>query len=122
LTAAIDSAPYPVRALVVDADGLSDVDFAAAERFAEFARGLRQRGVITAIARSSHLVHHDLKHSGLLAEIGPQHVYLSVQEAVAAVAVGDRPGIGHSDRSAPARRPTLDSGPGPDLTLRWKRR
>lgn len=56
LTAAIEAADAPVHALVIDADGMSDVDFTAAERLADFARHWRARGVVTAVARTSHLV------------------------------------------------------------------
>ncbi|MGH3185451.1 MAG: hypothetical protein ACRDOE_26595, partial [Streptosporangiaceae bacterium] len=42
-------------------------------------------GVATGVARSSHLVHHDLKHSGLLKEIGPNHLVATVEGTVDAL-------------------------------------
>jgi len=42
--------------------------------------------VATGIARSSRLVHHDLKHSGLLREIGREHLFATVEAAVDALA------------------------------------
>lgn len=76
----------PVKALVLDADAMSDIDFTATQELAELARGLRQQGIAIGVARSSHLVHHDMKHSGLLAEIGADHLYTSVAGAVKALA------------------------------------
>jgi SulP family sulfate permease len=53
--------------------------------FGEFVGELKQRGISLSLARVSHLVHHDLKHSGLLAMIGPDHLFASVEEAVASL-------------------------------------
>jgi sulfate permease, SulP family len=81
----VDSADQPVRAFVLDADGIPDVDYTGARALGELATELKQRGVTTAIARSSHLVHHDLKHSGLLKDIGSDHIFATVEEAVDAL-------------------------------------
>jgi hypothetical protein len=35
------------------------------------------------IARASHIVHHDLKHGALLEQLGADHLFASVDEAVA---------------------------------------
>jgi MFS superfamily sulfate permease-like transporter len=80
----IDTAEHPVRTLILDADAVADIDYTAARKIGELATQLRQEGVTTAVARASHLVHHDLKHSGLLRAIGPDHLYASVEEAVEA--------------------------------------
>ena len=50
---------------------------------------LKARGVTLAIARASHLVHHDLKHSGLLQTIGPDRLFATVEDAVSALAGGN---------------------------------
>jgi sulfate permease, SulP family len=84
----IDSAPAPTHALVFDANAISDIDYTGARAFGELTAELKQRGVTVAIARASHLVHHDLKHSGLLQHLGPDHICDSVEEAVAALASG----------------------------------
>ena len=81
----VASASQPVRGLVLDADAISDIDFTGARALGELADELRRDGVAFAIARSSHLVHHDLKHSGLLQSIGQDQLFASVEEAVAAV-------------------------------------
>lgn len=81
----VGSAAQPVRAFVLDANGMSDIDYTGARAFGELAAELARQGVATGIARSSRLVHHDLKHSGLLTEIGPNHLFASVEGAVEAL-------------------------------------
>jgi MFS superfamily sulfate permease-like transporter len=83
---AIDAAPRPVHALVLDANAMSDIDYTGARTLGELATELTRQGVTTAIARSSHLVHHDLKRSGLLVDIGPDHLFATVEDAVEALA------------------------------------
>ncbi len=87
-----------VHSLVLDADGISDIDYTGARALGQLAADLKSRGVSTAIARASHLVHHDLKHSGLLADIGPENLYRSVEEAVRSL----------EGRSPPPRQPGGD--------------
>jgi MFS superfamily sulfate permease-like transporter len=82
----IEAAAGPVHALVLDANAMSDIDYTGARTLGELATELARRGVTTAIARSSHLVHHDLKHSGLLVDIGPDHLFATVEDAVEALA------------------------------------
>lgn len=82
----LETATEPVRALVLDANGISDIDYTGARALGELAAELAQRGVVTGIARSSHLVHHDLKLSGLLREIGRDRLFATVEDAVAALA------------------------------------
>jgi MFS superfamily sulfate permease-like transporter len=84
----IDAAPTPTHGLVFDADAVSDIDYTGARAFAALTSELKQRGVTVAIARASQLVHHDLKHSGLLQHLGPEHLCASVEEAVAALVPG----------------------------------
>ncbi len=82
----INSASQPVHALVLDADGISDIDYTGARALAQFNAELRDRGVLLYVARSSQLVHHNLKRSGLLKVLGADHLFPSVQDAVSAVA------------------------------------
>ena len=67
---------------------MSDIDYTGARALAALAAELIARGVTPAVARSSHLVHHDMKHSGLLAGIGPEHLYASVEDAIDALPPG----------------------------------
>jgi MFS superfamily sulfate permease-like transporter len=82
----VDAASSPVHAVIVDADGMSDIDYTGLQALRELATELRQRGVSIEIARASRLVHHDLKHGALLAQLGADHLFTSVQDAVNAVA------------------------------------
>ena len=81
----LDTCPWRVHVLVLDANGMSDIDYTGAQTLRRVAGELRQRGIAMGIARSSHLVHHDLKHSGLLEAIGPGRLFPTVEEAVAAL-------------------------------------
>jgi sulfate permease, SulP family len=92
----VDTAPGPVLAVIVDANGISDIDFTGLQALRGLTAELRQRGVSIEIARASHLVHHDLKRGALLAQLGAGHLFASVQDAVNAVA--RRPGLPVTDR------------------------
>ena len=94
------------RALVFDADGTSDIDYTAARQVEQFIDFLKGRGIAFGLARASHLVHHDLKHSGLLKHLGPGNLFSSVQEAVQALAPKD------ATDSAQPSRPEGVSDPG----------
>jgi len=82
----LDSAAQPVHALVLDANGIPHIDYTGTQTLAELTAELRQQGVTTGIARSSHVVYRDLKHSGLLKDIGPGNLFATVEEAVSALA------------------------------------
>ena len=81
----VDSATGPVHGLVIDANGVSDIDYTGARALLEMLTEMERRNVIVAVARASHLVHHDLKHSGLLQVIGDGQVFTSVEDAIDAL-------------------------------------
>jgi MFS superfamily sulfate permease-like transporter len=81
----VTAATTPVHGLVLDANGISDIDFTGAQSLGALVGELKQAGVTTIIARSSHVVHHDLKHSGVLATVGEDGVRDSIEEAVDAL-------------------------------------
>ena len=85
LRGALTSAPTIVHTLVVDANGIADVDYTGAKAFGELIAELKDQGVTFALARASHLVHHDLKHAGLIEVIGTDRLFPSVEEAVRAL-------------------------------------
>jgi len=85
IPAAIKEAGRPITALVLDTEGMSDIDYTAAQAFGALVNDLKGSGVRTVIARSSHIVHRDLKHSGLLGFLGPDSLWASVADAVEAV-------------------------------------
>jgi SulP family sulfate permease len=81
----LDAATGPVRTLILDADGISDIDYTGLKALRVLAAELERRGVAIGVARASHLVHHDLKRGALLQQIGSDHLFTSVEEAVAAL-------------------------------------
>jgi MFS superfamily sulfate permease-like transporter len=85
----VADAAVPVRAVVLDANGISDIDYTGLHALSGLTTELGRQGVVVEIARASHLVRHDLKHGALLELIGPDHMFASVEEAVAAI--GRRP-------------------------------
>lgn len=85
IPAIIKEATGPVHGLVLDANGMSDIDYTGAQALGALVAQLKSAGVTTVVARSSHLVHHDLKLGGLLTIFGPNGLCGSVEEAVEAL-------------------------------------
>jgi high affinity sulfate transporter 1 len=81
----VDVASVPVRAVILDADAMSDIDFTGLQALQDLAAELREKGVTLGIARASHLVHHDLRHGARLGQVHPDHLFTSVEEAVTAL-------------------------------------
>jgi sulfate permease, SulP family len=81
----VGSASPPAHALVLDADGMSDIDYTGLQALRDLAAELRQKGVTLGIARSSHLVHHDLKRGAFLQQLGTDNLFTSVESAVSAL-------------------------------------
>jgi sulfate permease, SulP family len=84
----LDAASDPVEAVVLDADGMSDVDYTGMQALRDMAAELEGRGIAVGIARASHLVHHNLKHGDLLEQLGSDHLFTSVEQAVGALSPG----------------------------------
>jgi MFS superfamily sulfate permease-like transporter len=80
-----DTASHPVQVVILDANGMSDIDYTALQASRDLTTELGQRGTTVGIARASHLVHHNLKHGALLKQIGADHLFASVEGAVAAL-------------------------------------
>jgi sulfate permease, SulP family len=78
----VDEAPEPVRAFVLDAAGMADIDFTGARALDETVKDLRRRGIAVGVARASGLVPKDLRRSELLKDLGADHVYSDVESAV----------------------------------------
>ncbi|MGO9335262.1 MAG: STAS domain-containing protein [Acidimicrobiales bacterium] len=73
-----------MQAVILEANGMSDIDFTGLKALRDLAGEFSQRGVTIEIARASHLAHHDLKHGALLQQFGPDHLFASVEQAVSA--------------------------------------
>jgi SulP family sulfate permease len=78
------AAPEPVRWVVIDAEAIGDVDSTGAGMLADLADGLRPRGITLAVARLKAAASEYLGRAGVLEKIGAEHVYLEVDDAVAA--------------------------------------
>ena len=78
------AAPDPVRWVVLDAESIADVDSTGAATLAELADGLREREITLALARVKSAVAAYLDRAGVLGKVGAGHVYLEVDDAVAA--------------------------------------
>ena len=81
----VDAAPDPVHAVILNATGMSDIDYTGLQTLRALVDELEQRGVAVGIARTSHLVHRDLRRGTLLKQLGPDHLFVSVDEAVTAL-------------------------------------
>jgi high affinity sulfate transporter 1 len=82
----VDASPEPVRAVIIDADAISDIDYTGLQALRALALDLKASGVAIQLARASHLVHHDLKHGALLEQLGVDHLFTSVADAVSSCA------------------------------------
>jgi SulP family sulfate permease len=71
-----------VRAFVLDAAGVADIDFTGARALDEVVKDLQRQGIAVGVARASGLVPHDLRRSELLKDLGADHVYSDVESAV----------------------------------------
>jgi MFS superfamily sulfate permease-like transporter len=83
LDAAVAAQPLPCRLVVIEANGVIDIDYTGAQVLKGAIAALRARGIDVALARlASDRAHRAAKRSGLLAALAPGHVFLTVGEAV----------------------------------------
>jgi sulfate permease, SulP family len=76
--------PDPPRWLVLLADAIDDVDFSGGKALLELAEQLEARGVVFAVAAAGDHVRHELDRFGLTEQIGEEHYFATVDDAVAA--------------------------------------
>ena len=89
------AAPEPVRWVVLDAESIGAVDSTGAGTLGDLAAALQARGITFALARVKAPIADYLGRAGVLDTIGTGHVYLEVDDAVAAFEAGgnaDGPG------------------------------
>jgi SulP family sulfate permease len=85
VTATADgAAPEPVRWVVIDAETIGDVDSTGAGTLADLADALQGRGITLALARVKSAVAEYLARAGVMDKVGADHVFLEVDDAVAA--------------------------------------
>jgi len=83
LMEAISAKEEPSRYVIIEAHGVSDIDFTGSEMLQKLISELRGRGVDLAIARmSSERALATAQRTGLIEVLGEDHVFRSVEEAV----------------------------------------
>src|SRR5262249_7064238 len=77
------TAAAPVKLLVIEASGMIDIDYTGSRVLQQTIAWLRSRKIEVALARLSDVeAQFEAKRTGLIAAIGPEHVFRSVEEAV----------------------------------------
>jgi SulP family sulfate permease len=83
LTEAVTAGEEACHYLIVEAHGVSDIDFTGSDMLQQLIAELRGRGVDVAIARmSSERAREAARRTGLLDILGEDHLFHSVEEAV----------------------------------------
>jgi SulP family sulfate permease len=73
----------PVKLLVIEANGIIDMDYTGSQILRDTIAGLRTRSILVAIARlSDERAQAQALRTGLIETIGPDRVFMSVEEAV----------------------------------------
>ena len=90
ILALIDEAETPVRRVVLSAEAITSVDSTAESMLRDLVAELRSRGVTLELARPKKALRDFLDRAGLLDEIGRDHVYPRVSDAVDAFIASDR--------------------------------
>jgi SulP family sulfate permease len=89
----------PVRWVVLDAESIGDVDSTGAGMLADLADSLAERGITLAFARLKGSVSEYLARAEIMDKIGSAHVFLEVDDAVAAFAEDQAGTAGLGSRS-----------------------
>jgi len=83
ITAALTAAPAPVKLVVIEASGVIDIDYTGSQIFQETIAELRARSIDVAIARlSDPRAQAQADRTGLIAALGPERAFRTVEEAV----------------------------------------
>lgn len=84
MTGAIERESSPLALLVLDVIGMSDLDYTGAAALRQVMADLKEQKVTFALARPGRRVLVGLERSGLLAQLGDDHLFSSVDEAIVA--------------------------------------
>jgi MFS superfamily sulfate permease-like transporter len=83
LTTAVDQAQTPVRMVVIEASGVTDIDYTGAIVLCRLLETLRAKGMQVALARlSAERANEQASRTGLVEAFGPKRVFRSVEDAV----------------------------------------
>ena len=86
--ALVKQAPPPLRWLVVDAGAITDIDYSAAQSIRELLQELASRKIGTIFGRVNAYLHADMDRHGITAVVGPERIFQTLHEAVAAARTG----------------------------------
>ena len=78
-----DHAGPDLRALVVDASAIADLDYSAARMLLALIAELRSRGIALVFGRAAPGLRADMQRHGIIAALGPQHLHASLHAALA---------------------------------------
>jgi MFS superfamily sulfate permease-like transporter len=96
INSAIAAQRPPAKLLVIEASGIIDIDYTGSQLLRHAIADLEAKGVAVAVARLSHeQAQIEAGRSGLIASIGKDHVFMSVEEAVQKLGPGTRSGAGN---------------------------
>jgi SulP family sulfate permease len=83
IMAALAKAQVPVKLLVIEASGMTDIDYTGSQILQQTIARLRSHSIEVAIARlSDERAEAEASRTGLTAAVGPERVFKSVEEAV----------------------------------------
>ncbi len=83
IRSAIGARPRPVQLLVIEATGMIDIDYTGSRILARTVTELRAQNTVVAVARlADGRARAQARRTGLIEAIGPDRVFLSVEEAV----------------------------------------
>ncbi len=74
-----------IRGVVLDAEGITDIDSTGAEMLLQLAGDLDEQGITFCLARTRILILDAMERGGLLAVVGRDRVFLEVSDAVDAL-------------------------------------
>jgi SulP family sulfate permease len=81
----------PVKLLVIEANGIIDIDYTGSQILSRAITELRARNIVVAIARlSDNRAQAQARRTGLIDTIGQDRVFMSVEEAVQKLSPGAR--------------------------------
>jgi SulP family sulfate permease len=85
LLGSLERAVGPPRVVVLDALGMTDIDYTGVRALRSVLDELDRRHISFAVARAGQRVHESLERGGVLGRIGAERLFPSVDEAVVAV-------------------------------------
>ncbi|MBD2260318.1 solute carrier family 26 protein [Pseudanabaena sp. FACHB-2040] len=88
---AIEAETIPVAWFVLDTEAIPEIDITALDTLEEFSRELRTSSITFAMARVKQDLYAQLKRSGLLNQIGSEHIFLTLHTAIEGFAAQAQP-------------------------------